>query len=248
MSYTAIIIDDEARARRSLTKICDKYITDLEVVAEAEEVPAGLHAIRTHQPDLLFLDIEMPLYDGFALLEDHVLPDLDVIFTTAHAQYAIRALRVQAQDYLLKPISISDLEAAMERFRERRQAGEGVGRDVPTALRNPSGQAETVALPSEQGLLMSSLADVIFCEGVNAYTVFHLSGGRQIIVTRTLKQIAKSYAPRGFYRVHHRYLINLHHLRSVNAKDNLLEMKNGAEVPISHRKKAGFLKLLKGWN
>lgn len=244
MKYRALIIDDEYRARRALRKICESYIPELEIVGEAEDVASGVKAIAKQRPDVLFLDIEMPVRDGFALLEEHVLPDMYIIFTTAHSEYAIRAMRLQAQDYLLKPIGIEDLEMAVKRLKEWHMAKEN--RDSEVAKREkPKLGGKVVALPTEEGLLLTDLREVMRCEGVGSYTIFHLQSGRQLIVTRNLKQFEDAYAELDFYRIHHRHLVNVPQIAEVNSKNNYLLMKNGEEVPMSQRKKTAFLKMLK---
>ena len=244
MSIKAIIIDDEYRARMALRNLCDQFIDGVEIVADAEDVASGLVAIRECQPDLVFLDIKMPVKDGFALLEENVLPDLDIIFTTAHQEYAIRAMRLQAQDYLLKPIGISDLEGAIQRLVKRRRAKQS-GNPPVIAPSKPGADPQVVALPTEDGMLLTQLSDILQCEGVGSYTVFHLKNGRQVIVTRNLKKFQEQFLDKGFYRVHHRHLVNISHIAEVNSKSNFLLLKNGDMINISQRKKTGFLKALR---
>lgn len=239
MPIKAIIIDDEFRARMALRNLCDRFIADLEVVADAEDVASGLEAIRQHQPDIVFLDIRMPTGDGFSLLEEHVLPDLDIIFTTAHREYAIKALRMQAHDYLLKPIGVTDLEEAIERYRIR-HAGKVVS---PSTLTKTG--SDLVSLPTEEGLLLVQIKDILQCEGVGSYTIFHLENGRQLIVTKNLKRFEEQFSDKGFFRVHHRHLVNISHIGEVNSKNNFLLLKNGDMINISQRKKAGFLKVIR---
>ncbi|MEM7041084.1 MAG: LytTR family DNA-binding domain-containing protein [Bacteroidota bacterium] len=246
MRYKALIIDDEIRARIALKNLCEKFIPDLEIVAHVESAAAGLEAIRTHTPDLLFLDIQMPHEDGISLVENNVLPNLEIIFVTAHKDYAIQALRIQAHDYLLKPIGVTDLEEAMERFRQRRNTPA----EAPfTVSASPAtSQNKMVTLPTNEGMILTQLSEITQCEGVGAYTIFHLTDGRQIAVTRNLKKIEQQFAEDGFFRVHHRHLVNLTHIGEVNAKSNFLMLKNGDLINISLRKKPGFLKLLKGFS
>lgn len=243
MAVKTIIIDDEFRARKALRSLCERFIPDLEVVAEAEDVAGGLEAIRIHKPELVFLDVKMPKGDGFTLIEENVLPDLYIIFTTAHQEYAIKALRVQAQDYLLKPIGVTDLEEAMERFQQRK----GGEKEPEARLATPHAPEEgkLLSLPTEEGMLLTRVADVMQCEGVGAYTIFHLKNGRQVIVTRNLKKFEEQFRDMGFYRVHHSNLVNIAHIAEVNSRNNFLLLKNGDLVNISQRKKAGFLKALR---
>lgn len=243
MRIKAIIIDDEYRARMTLRNLCERFISDLEIVADAEDVQGGLEAIRNHQPDIVFLDINMPKGDGFSLVEENVLPNLDIIFTTAHQEHAIKALRVQAQDYLLKPIGVSDLEEAITRYRQRRNVFKE--KEIPSPPVAIPEDGNLISLPTEKGMLLVKVSDIMLCEGVSSYTVFHLENGRQVIVTRILKKCEEQFQDKGFYRVHHRHLVNITHVAEVNSKDNFLLLRNGDLVNISQRKKAGFLKILR---
>ena len=246
MHLTCIIVDDEYRARKALRNLCEKYIPGLEVVGEAAGVKEALEAIRQHKPDLVFLDIQMPGKSGLSLLEENVLPDLKVIFTTAHEQHAIQALRLKAQDYLLKPIGVSDLEAAIERLRAIREE-KASEKNPPLETRKNALKVEkpTVLLATDEGMLVIALDKVINCEAVGAYTVFFLQDGRQVAVTRNLKQFEDQFEPHGFYRIHHKHLVNLEKLTEINARNNFVRMSNEKELPISQRKKAPFLKHLK---
>ncbi|MEM0996247.1 MAG: LytTR family DNA-binding domain-containing protein [Bacteroidota bacterium] len=243
MPIKSIIIDDEFRARRALRSLCERFIPDLEIVADAASVAEGVEAIREHAPEIVFLDVRMPSGDGFTLLEQHVLPDLHIVFTTAHEEYAIRALRLQAHDYLLKPIAVADIEAAVERYRERKTARPTA--ETPAHRGTFPEESGLLSLPTEEGILLARHAEVLQCEGVGSYTIFHLENGRQVIVTRNLKQFEEQFQDKGFYRVHHRHLVNITHVAEVNSRNNFLRLKNGDVVNISQRKKAGFLKRLR---
>lgn len=238
----AIIIDDEARARQVLKAMARKYVPALEIIGEADSVAEGIRRIREGRPDILFLDIEMPGEDGFALLENYVLPDLDIIFTTAYEQYAIRAMRLGAQDYLLKPIGVDDLCAAVERYEVRHAA---TSEAVMQAETDPEKRAQKVMLSTEEGFLMVKIEDIVQCEGAGPYTVVHLLDGRQIPVTRNLKTFDQQFGDYGFHRAHHRHLVQLAHITKLNARDNFVLMADGSRINISLRKKAGLIRRLR---
>lgn len=243
----AIIIDDEFRARKALRNLIEKFIDGVTIVAEADKVTAGVEAIRSEKPDLVFLDIQMPTQDGFALLEDYVLPPFEVIFTTAFEKYAIKAMRLKALDYLLKPIDVDELSAALDRYRQGRTATAPSTTDAAVATQiSDQEQIDKVVLPTEEGFLLTDVQNILRCEASGSYTVFHLADGRQVVVTRHLKIFDQQFEVHKFHRVHHKELVNLQHVNQVNSRENYLTLTNGAMVPISVRKKSALLKRLRG--
>ena len=236
---TAYIIDDEYRARKVLRDICDRFIPDLSIVGEAEDIFAVAREIAELGPELLFLDVEMPKGKGLTLLEMGLPTELYVIITTAHPHYAIEALRVKADDYLVKPIGISDLEKALDRFRAAQ-----LKRPAETSI-SPAETPGLISVSTGGGLQMVRIGDILHCASAGNYTVLHLENGRQLIDSRNLKYFTAALSSKGFYRVHHGHLINEAHLAEVNSKSNYCMLRNGQQVNISQRKKAAFLQYLR---
>ncbi|MEO0733046.1 MAG: LytTR family DNA-binding domain-containing protein, partial [Bacteroidota bacterium] len=212
-----IIIDDEQPSRDALRHYLEKYCPDVTVVGEADGVGPALAAIANLQPDLLFLDIEMPFGNGFDLLEQ--LPTnhrLEVVFVTAYEQYALRALRLSAAHYLLKPVDIDDLIEAVARVKERvglREQG-AVTAALLANIREGRGEApQRLALPLIDGLEIITPAEVRYCEAADNFTRFYLEDGRKLLICRKLKFYEALLGPLGFCRIHRSSLVNLSRVR-----------------------------------
>ncbi|MEM6272290.1 MAG: LytTR family DNA-binding domain-containing protein [Bacteroidota bacterium] len=242
----AIVVDDEFRARKALRNMLRLYIPGVEVVGDADGVDAAVALIGELRPDLVFLDINMPGRNGFALLEEHALPAIAVVFTTAYEQFAIRAMRADAVDYLIKPIDVDELQAAVERVRERQKRRAAPPSQAEAPLESPAVSAfRKVVIPTRDGYLLEDLSRVLRAEASGSYTVFHFADGRQVVATRTLKVFEEQFQDQFFHRIHHKDLVNLHHIAEVNSRENYVRLSDGSVVWISVRKKAGLLRRLK---
>ena len=242
-SIRALIIDDEYRARKTLLNLLQSYVPEVIVIGEAANVDTGAAAIRDFRPDLVFLDISMPGKSGFALLEDGNLPAFEVIFTTAHENHAIQAMRLKALDYLVKPIDVDELVSAVIRYQNgtlRKPAAA-----ISTSEPGVTASLNKVVLPTKEGFMLMDLDQVLRCEAASSYTIFHLVNGRQIVATQTLKVFEKQFAHHFFQRVHHKDLVNLRHVERFNARENYLVLDNGSQVNVSLRKKSALIRRLK---
>ncbi|HPE99026.1 MAG TPA: LytTR family DNA-binding domain-containing protein [Bacteroidales bacterium] len=233
----AIIIDDEDASRITLKALLGRYVPDVQIIAEAVDVESGLATVKQFTPDLVFLDIQMPDGSGFRLLE--MLPeiDFDVIFTTAFDQYAIKAIKFSALDYLLKPIVSDDLKKAVEKHRQKISAPD---RNISyrTLLENLNPEPRKIVLHTFEGMHVVETADIIRCQSDDCYTNFYLNGGKRIIVSKTLKEIEEQLTGKDFIRPHKSHLINLQYIKTVVRNDGgYIVMKDGTEIPISRRKK-----------
>lgn len=236
----AIIVDDETAAREKIAFLLTRYCADtVQVVAECGDGEEALAAIGAHRPDLLFLDVEMPRMTGFDLLRKVERPTFDVIFTTAYDHYAIKAIKFSAIDYLLKPIDIDQVKEAIARVQEKRAKG-GATERVAQLMENtrPGAAISSISIPGKDGFVMVRIEDIIWCEAVNYYTVFHLTGRRELVATRTLKDFEEMLEPSGFARIHHSHLINLAHLsRYIKGAGGQVVMSDGRTLDVSRRKK-----------
>jgi len=233
----AVIIDDEDASRLTLKALIERYVSDIQIVAEASDVESGLAVIRQFTPDLVFLDIQMPDGSGFRLLE--MLPEIDfnVIFTTAFDQYAIKAIKFSALDYLLKPIVPDDLIKA---YAKHKESMSGADRKVSykALLENLSPEPKRIVLHTFEGLHVVDTSDIIRCQSDDCYTNFFLNGGKRIIVSKTLKEIEEQLTGKDFIRPHKSHLINVSYIKTVVRNDGgYIIMKDGSEIPISRRKK-----------
>ena len=241
----ALIVDDEEGSRHTLRNLLNEYCPHVEIVAFADSAAMGLKKIQEHQPELVFLDVRMPVADeGFQLLESIDDIQFAVIFTTSYDEYAIRAIKFSALDYLLKPINILDLQKAVNRYIKRR------GNSDALAIKNLSRDTESfqkIGLPSIDGLTFIDISEIIRCEADGNCTVFHILNRKKILVTKTLKYYNELLHNSNFHRIHGSHLINMKHIVKIK-KEGSVEMSDGSEVVISARKKKPFLERLNSLN
>jgi len=224
-----------------------RYCPVVEVAAIAHSAREGLEVISQTKPQLLFLDIQMQGGSGFDLLEQVKPVDFEVIFVTAFDQYAIRAIRFCAIDYLLKPVDILDLQAAVQRAANKiRQRDPNLAMTTLLANRKPETNDLKIALPTAERILFVQVSEIIRCLGENNYTTVFLKSGASVLVSKTLKEYEELLSDKGFLRVHQSHLINVNSIRSFEKQDGgYLKMTDGASVPISRQRKQQVLQQLK---
>lgn len=240
---TAILIDDEPNATEALTNMLRMTAPDVTVAAVANDPYLGLEKIRELQPDLLFLDIQMPHMTGFELLEKLGKFNCSVIFTTAYDQYALQAFKVSAADYLLKPIDLDELEAAVGKARERKKAALpdfSAFERLFQQVQKP--EAPRLALPTSDGLIFIFVNSIVRLQSDSNYTTFYLESKEKIVVSRTLGEYEDQLSKQNFCRIHHSHLINLSHLRRyIKTDGGYAEMSDGSRIEISRRKRDDFV-------
>ena len=231
----AIIIDDEKRARVSLSLLLAEYCPEIELVAECENLPEGVKAIRKHQPDLVLLDIEMPGHSGLELVDffDEKEINFAIIFTTAYNEYAIQAFKLSALDYLLKPIVPEELINAIARL--ERQKGIPF-KALAENIQNES--FEKIAVPSGSSLLLLKLSEIIYIKGEGSYSEIFMQDKTKHMVSRNLKNFEEILQKdKRFLRTHKSYIVNFDEVVSFNKSDGgWLDMKNGNSIPVSSEK------------
>lgn len=243
----AVIIDDEKASRDTLKGLLDRYVPDVMVVGEADTVETGIKTIKTYTPDLVFLDIQMPDGSGFRLLEQIGEVDFNVIFITAFDQYAIKAFKYSAVDYLLKPIVPEELKKAVEKHVEHGQVG-NTNTNVHVLLQNladKSKEPKKIVLHTFEGMHVINTKDIIRCQSDDCYTNFFLADGKKIIVSKTLKEIEEQLKGKDFIRPHKSHLININKIKTFVRNDGgYIIMNDGSEIPVSRRKKESVLQML----
>ncbi len=235
----AIIIDDESQCRSALLKQLEWSCPHVEVVEMAENGIIGKQVIEKHQPDLVFLDIEMPESGGFDLLKTFDEINFEVIFTTAYDAYAIDAFKVNAIDYLLKPIDEDALVEAVDKmqifFRNR-----NIQAYIASVVQGLSDKNVTrkIQFPTAEGVVFINDTDIIRCESDGSYSHVYYADGKTIILAKTLKAIEALIQSDSFVRVHHSHLINVRQIeRYLHAEGGQIIMSDGSTVPVSRRKK-----------
>lgn len=242
----ALIIDDEERARHSLVTLIKNYCEGITVIAEATNVPDGVLQINKHKPDIVFLDVEMPEYNGFELFDFIRDIDFEVVFVTAYSEYAIKAFEVSAIDYILKPVDIEALQKTAEKIKNKHQQLAFTNRMQLLRENFANEEISRIALPMSDGLLFIDVKDIVMLEADGAYTQVFLNKGNKVLVSKKLKFFEDILEGRPqFYRPHRSYLINLNYIKKYLKGENEILMENNLEVAISRDLKQDFENHLK---
>ena len=247
----SIIIDDEEKSRKLLANMLEEYCENIMIVASVESVESAVNSIKQFQPDLVFLDIVMPGEDGFSLLTKLDEIKFEVIFTTAYGEYAIKALRENALDYLLKPIDVEELRNAVNRARKKISHRSNtiettIGEKMTRLLEKYHSlniQADKIGIPTENGLIFISINDIALCKAEGNYTeIYFVDTVKKEVVSKTLKEFEKLLESYNFLRVHRSYLINLNNIKEYHRSNQTTELDatggcivliNGLTVPVS---------------
>lgn len=241
----AIIIDDEKNAIEMLLWLLQTYCPTVEVLATCESGAEGIEAVERLRPDLLFLDIEMPIMNGFEVLEKISNPAIQVVFTTAFDQFAVKAFRYAALNYLLKPIDPDELTATISRFENARQSVSQEQLKILLEHLNPARKTpERIALSSGDGLVFVKTGDIAYCQADSNYTHVVMADGKKITVARTLKELDDTLGGGDFARVHNSYLVNINRIEKyVRGDGGYIVMPDGANITISRSKREEFFQL-----
>lgn len=239
-----VIIDDEKDSREILANYLKKYCPDVTVCGFGESVATGLAEIKRHDPDLIFLDIEMPYGNGFDLLDKIEDITFETIFVTAYDNYAIQALNQSAAYYLLKPIDIDELIKAVDKIRKE-QAEQNYVQHAKVLVENKKeGAHQKVMLPTMEGFEIVDVNSILYCEAADNFTKFYFEQNQPLLICRTLKYFEDVLSTHRFLRIHRSYLINPDFvLRYTKGKGGYVTMKNNQELEISPARKKEFLEL-----
>lgn len=245
----AILVDDEPDGIRTLKKMLEMHCPQVEVTATCNNAFTAKQQVAESNPDLVFLDIQMPGKSGLELLTELAEKDFEVIFVTAHNEYMLQALQYSAADYLLKPVDEDRLIEAVQRVERRMESGKKEERNK--ALLHNLGQAGNpsemrLCLPTLKGFIVLKLDEIIYCEAERSYTVFHLEGNKTVTVSKPLVEYDQVLKDTSFLRIHKSFLINLHHVKEYQrGEGGIVIMTNNAEIEVSRRKKDQFLMKVK---
>jgi two-component system LytT family response regulator len=243
----AIIVEDEMPSRQTLSGLLKLYCKNVKLVAEADGMKSGLEAIREHKPDIVFLDIEMPDGSGFKLLESLETIDFEIVFTTAYDQFAIRAIKFSALDYLLKPIFPEDLVASVQKAAEKKDL-KHTRKSVDVLLENmrmTEANTPKIVLSTSENINVYKVADIIRCESDNYYTIFYFTNGKKLMVSKTLKEHEEMLSEYNFIRPHKSHLINVMYIKSyLKQEGGGIVMTDGTLIPVSRRKKEKIMEII----
>ena len=236
---SAIIIDDERHSCDALKMLLEKCCQQVQVTAICYSGADALEKIRELKPELIFLDIELPGMNGFQMLEQIPKIDFEIIFTTSYDQYAIKAFKFSALDYLLKPVDREELGKAVQKVLKK--ISPDISQQLEILLQKinqPSLPVQRIALPTMQGLELVPVSSIISCSSNNNYTEFFLTDNKRILVSRTLKEIDDLLEEYSFLRVHNSHLVNLNAItRYIRGEGGYLIMTDGSTVDVSRSRK-----------
>lgn len=249
---TALLIDDDSNLRNGMKGFLSLYAPDIVILGEADSVKTGISAIEYHQPNVIFLDIQLGDGTGFDILEQVMQRkgslSCHVVFITAHEQYAVKAFRFSALDYLLKPVDPEDLNKVVEKIKKALNSNDNYAHIdlLLENIRKKVDKFKRIALSTSDGIHLFEVSDIIRCESQDNYTKFYIKDSKPILIAKTLKEYEELLSGQGFERIHQSHLINLAYLKSYIKKDGgYAVMADNSHLPISQRKKERLQELLK---
>ncbi len=245
--YTALLIDDEKHCTEILALKLQQFCPEIEILAICNSSTEGLEKILQLQPDVVFLDIEMPTMNGFDILKRIKNINFKVIFTTAYDEFALKAIKISALDYLLKPIQNTDLIEAVTRLKDSKTT------PLPSQMElllqqinQPAQHTKKIAVPTFEGIELILVDKIVYCHSEGNYTYLYFEDSTKLMVSKTLKYFSQLFEAYQFIRTHHSYLVNMNKIKKfVRLEGGYLIMEEGSQIPVSKRKKEDLLDQLK---
>lgn len=240
----AIIVDDEQASRDTLSNYLTKYCPNVQILAQAESVKTAIPLIHKHNPDIVFLDVEMPYGNAFDLLQQVGDITFETVFVTAFSHYALKALNLSASYYILKPIDIEELVAAVDKIEiSRKLKKESLhNRIIVENINTVNKQLQKMVLPRLDGFDVVQVSDIIRCQADDNFTQFFFANGKKELVCRTLKFYEDTLSDYGFIRIHKSHLVNSQFIkRYVKGKNGTIIMTDGSELELSQQRREQFL-------
>ncbi|TPD69857.1 LytR/AlgR family response regulator transcription factor [Flavobacterium microcysteis] len=249
---TAVLIDDDSNLRNGMKSLLNRYAPEIKILGEADSVKTGIKVMDSLKPQVVFLDIQLTDGTGFDILENLAQKNgkssSHIVFITAHEEYAIKAFRFSALDFLLKPVDPEELEKVIEKIKSTLEKNDNYAH-IDLLLENIRKKVDNfkrIALSTSDGIHLLEVSDIIRCESEDNYTKFYIKNGKPILISKTLKEYEELLAEHGFERIHQSHLINLSCLKSYIKKDGgYVIMTDNSKLPISQRKKERLHELLK---
>jgi two-component system LytT family response regulator len=246
---SCIIIDDEEKNIQLLQNMLEMHCRQVNVIASNADATKGLLLIKELQPQLVFLDVEMPHLNGFDLLKKLEPVSFEVIFVTAYSHYAVEAFEHHATGYITKPINTEKLIAAVNKAAKRIEE-KSINKNLFTLLEHNTKQVapDKIPLSTTNGLVFVKIADVMYCESSGNYTHFYLCDNKKVVVSRQLGEYEKLLPENNFIRIHDKYIINLNYIKEyIKGSGGEVVLENGKEIPVASRRKEDFLARFEKW-
>lgn len=240
----AILLDDELRVRRVLRKLLEKNHSNIEIIAEAENVPEAVKIIHKEKPDIIFSDIEMPDYSGFDLLNFISDVKCAVVFVTAHQEYAVKAFEVSAIDYLLKPITEKQLAKTIEKLENHFDTTSNLSKRESLQKNLKAEFITRIALPSSKGLLFVEVDSIMYLIAKGSYTEVVFNDRKSILITKKIKFFEENLDHPNFFRFHRSYIINLNKISQYHRSGYII-MDDGFKISLAKERREQFLEIYK---
>ena len=243
----ALIVDDEKKCISLLQKMLHTAFPEIEIIASSTNPAEAIKLILKHEPNLVFLDIEMPNLNGFEVLKATRDIQYDVVFTTAYQQYAINAIRFAALDYLLKPIDKDELIQTIHRYKAKyKKSNQQQQFDLLfDNLKNITNPSNKISIATTEGVIFINTTDIIYIEASGSYAKLFLKNGESLLCSKNLKEFEEMLLNRSFFRIHHSFIINTNEIkRYIKGEGGIVILSNATELPVSKRKKEDFIKTL----
>ncbi|HEY9340817.1 MAG TPA: LytTR family DNA-binding domain-containing protein [Hanamia sp.] len=242
----AILVDDELPSLQNLEQKIIEFCPDIHIIATAQKPEDAIQLIEQMHPDVVFLDIEMPRMNGFKMLEQIKEKDFDIVFTTAYNHYAIDAVRISAFDYLVKPVAVQDLQDTVARLLKSQNKQTPEKLDVLRQnLSDSRSQSDKITISTNEGVEFYEINQIVRIESSSNYSKIYFKDGKNILVTKLLKDFEEILLPYRFFRIHNSHLINLSYIKKyIRGDGGQVVMQNNEVIDVSRRKKEEFLKLI----
>ena len=241
----ALIVEDKEHIRKALILLLDSFENDISVVGECESVKEATIVAKACKPDLIFLDINLTDGTGFDFLDETEELQFKVIFITAYGEYALQALKMGAVDYLLKPVDVEELKIALNKIKNL--SAETQRQRITVARKVLNNEDDTLILSLQDSFQVINLHELMYCESDKGYTTFYLSDGKKYLASKSLKEFEEQLYKHSFTRPHQSFIVNLKFIDKYD-KSGMIHLKNGANIPVSSRKKDTFLTRFFSWN
>jgi two-component system LytT family response regulator len=241
----AILIDDDQSNLSALSEKLLKHCPQVQIIGRCDNAEEGIKAIESGKPDLVFLDVEMPVMNGFLLLQQLTYRNFELIFVTAYDHYAIKAIKYSALDYLVKPVEIDDLKAAVTKAEINRNSRTSQLQMELLLEHLNNKQPKRITIPTSDGLQFINIEDIVYLEASNNYTNIYLSTNQKLLVSRTLKDFEDILPSDTFLRIHHSTVINKYYVEKyIRGEGGQVVMRHGNVLDVSKRKKSEFLQAI----
>lgn len=244
----ALLVEDDEVSRETMAILLDKHCPDVCIVAEASTVEEAVRTVENENLDLIFLDVELPPGNGFDLLDKIGPRNLQVIFTTAYQDFSLKAIKYDAQDYLVKPIDPVELVKAIDKVHRLINQNFNAAshlQELLSEIKSMGATGKNIGIPTEEGIIFIPVADIIRCESDGNYTRIFMKDGRNHFSSKSLKEFEEQLSPFRFFRVHHSHLINLSEVKKyIRGEGGSVVLSDNSEVDVSRRKKESFINSL----